>query len=181
MFVSELLSESGKPSALPTRTSPPSSGAAIHCWSRFLLTHGPHFLTSSWSWSSDQCDYLLVCLLHLVCTSPWTLPIDSALLSATVWPPRTGPPKSYLAIFCVFLHAIRSGCPWRDALEIFSNFPDGHLLEDGHVFATPQLLLRPLTRLRRLLVFPASDLDGLDLFFSGRSLVAIASSASLLL
>jgi hypothetical protein len=180
IFVSELLSESGHPSALPTPTSPPSFGAVIHCWSRFLLTRGPHFLTSSCSWSSDQCDYLLACLLHLVSNSPWTLPIDSAPLLATVWPPHKGPTKSYPAIFCVSLLAIRSGSPWQETLEIFSNFPDGHLSEDGHVFATPQLFSRPFTPLRRLPIFPASDLDGLDLFFSGRSLVAIASSASLL-
>jgi hypothetical protein len=144
------------------------------------LTHGLHLLTTSWSWSSDQCDYLLACLQHLVPTLPWTLPADSAPLPDTVWPPRTGPPKPYPAIFCVFLHSIRAGCPWQDALDIFSCFPDGHLSEDGHVFATPQLISRPLAPLRRLPIFPVSDSDGLDLFFSGSSLVAIASSVSLI-
>ena len=178
IFFSELLA-ARDPAALRPPGPTTTPGSAVHSWARYLLTHGTPLLQNTWAWSAAQCALLAASLLHLLPTTPWRLPAPSATLDPAMWPPVQSAPRPYPALHCIFLHAIRVGCPWQDALRLFATLPDGHLSEDGRVFATADYFHAPFTPLRPIHLCTADDPEALTLLFHGESIVAVASSAPL--
>ena len=177
ILFSELLSARSTPPHHHINTLTP--GAAVHAWSRFLLISGTPLLSSAWTWAPKQCALLMAYLSHLVSPNPWSIPTPSVTLQHITWPSPAPPTTPYPALYSVFLHSIRIGCPWQDALRIFSGLPDGHLSADGRVFATPALHSAPHTRLSPVQLGPEDDPDSLTLLFHGSLLIAITSSSTL--
>ena len=168
----------GAPPHEPVHTDGP--GAALHLWIKSLIMHGSHTLSSAWHWSPEQTQYLHTHLAQLVAPVPWTpSPVDRPPLdpAAINW---DRPAQPYPAALCAFLHSLRIGASWDDALRLFATLPDGHFSEDGRIFGTPALRLPGGRPTHQVQLTEPDDPDSLTLLFASESLVAVCSSHSVL-
>ena len=157
-----------------------ATGSILHSWIRALLAHGAQLLQSRWLWSQSQAQLLHAHLSMVVAPSPWTAVPAAAPpvpLNMIDWARAARP---YPAVLCTFLHALRVGAPWSLALHLFADLPHGHFSSDGRIFASPLLRSPGGQPDRRIPLAAPEDRDALTLFFAGPSLVAVASSVSLL-
>ena len=90
------------------------------------------------------------------------------------------PARPYPAALCAFLHSLRVGASWHDALRLFATLPDGHFSKDGRIFGTPALRLPGGCPTHQVQLTEPDGPDSLTLLFASESLVAICSSRSVL-
>ena len=155
-------------------------GSTLHAWICSLLEHASALLTSRWHWTHVQCQLLHAQLSHLASPVPWSpthLPDLPFSCDSFCW---DGPGRPFPAAMCAFLHVLRVGAPWAQALDIFANLSDGYLSPDGRIFVTALIRERTTTSFRRVELSNPDDPDALTLFLSPTKLVAVASSHSLL-
>ena len=157
-----------------------STGMTVFSWIRALLAHGSELLQSRWLWTPQQAQLLHAHLSLVVAPAPWT----AAPLRVLPFSPDSldwaSPARPFPAALLTFLHALRVGAPWHHALHFFADMPAGHFSADGRVFATPLLRSPGGVPDRCVPLAAPDDQDALTLFFAQSSLVAIASSQSLL-
>ena len=166
-------------SARPSEHPSTVPGATLHHWLQTLLACGSALFQSTWHWSPDQCSMLHAYLGMVVAPAPWVAcAVDSPPFSLGLFDWGL-PPAPYPASLCTFLHALRVGAPWHDALDIFAGLPEGHLSADGRIFAFPALRSPFGTPDRSVALADPDSADALTLFFAPGGLVAIASSHSL--
>ena len=94
------------------------TGATLHGWIRSLLRHASVPLHSCWHWTHDQCQFLHVQLSQLASPTPWA-PVAISELSFGCRPfPWHEPCHPFPAAVCAFLHSLRVGAPWTQALDV---------------------------------------------------------------
>jgi hypothetical protein len=155
-----------------------ATGLVLFSWIRALLAHGFDLLQPRWRWSPQQAQLLYANLSMVVAPEPWSaLPLTLVPFPVESFDWRASP-RPFPAALCGILYTLRVGAPWQLALHFF--LPLGHFSADGRIFAKPHLRLPGSSPDRCVPLATPDDRDALTLFFARPSLVAIASSQSLL-